>query len=435
MNRHLVRSATVLALFVSLMSLGKIHAKFRGSYDLTSSGKLVWLILFVALVALTGYAFGIPERPSLRTPLQTAIIAAFIPPLVVAVGQTMIGQFLLPRMVLSLSVITNAAVFWIAVKFSSFAATTDARKARVLLLCDDDELATIRSDVAIHTEIPCVIFGNFDPRHINHDVDVLEQIRNCDPTIVVYSVDQTAHALVSPVLRRLHAEGIRVRTTDDFYDAYLGKVPIRNLEETSLLFDVRELHHPSYHRISRLFDISVGVLGLIALTIAAPFVLIGNMLGNRGPLLYSQERIGRGGTVFRMHKFRTMEPSDGPTTWTTTADPRITPFGRMLRSTHIDEIPQVINILRGDLSVVGPRPEQPRYVDQLRTTIPFYDCRHLVSPGLTGWAQVNYPYGSDEVDAFEKLQFEFWYLRHQRLVLDVKIMARTIRHVLGFKGR
>lgn len=425
----------VFALATSLLALGKFHAVLRGRYDLSNSSKLPWLIVFVALVALTGYAFGIPERPSLRTPVQTAVVAAFIPPLVVAISQTIIGQFLLPRLVLSLSVITNAVVFWIAVKVSSFATTTDARKARVLVLCDDNELATIRSDVAIHTEIPCFIIGNFDWQQMNRDVEILEQIRNADPTVVVYSADLTTHAPISPVLRRLHAEGIRVRTTDDFYDAYLGKVPIRNLEETSLLFDVREIHHPSYHRISRLFDISVGVIGLIALILVIPFVLIGNMLGNRGPLLYSQERVGRGGMVFRMHKFRTMKPSDGPTTWTTSADPRITTFGRILRSTHIDEIPQVINIIRGELSVVGPRPEQPHYVEQLRTTIPFYDSRHLVSPGLTGWAQVNYPYGSDEVDAFEKLQFEFWYLRHQRLVLDVKIMARTIRHVLGFKGR
>jgi lipopolysaccharide/colanic/teichoic acid biosynthesis glycosyltransferase len=121
--------------------------------------------------------------------------------------------------------------------------------------------------------------------------------------------------------------------------------------------------------------------------------------------------------------------------WTVPDDPRITPFGGWLRRTHVDELPQAWNLLRGDLSLVGPRPEQPRYVDQLKDKVPFYDLRHLVRPGLTGWAQVKYDYGSSEADALEKLQYEFWYLRHQRVRLDLQIVARTLRHVLGRGGR
>jgi lipopolysaccharide/colanic/teichoic acid biosynthesis glycosyltransferase len=130
-----------------------------------------------------------------------------------------------------------------------------------------------------------------------------------------------------------------------------------------------------------------------------------------------------------------MRPGDGPTEWTTEDDPRITRFGRVLRVTHVDELPQVWNMIRGDLSIVGPRPEQPRYVDELTEKIPFYGLRHLVRPGLTGWAQVKYPYGADEIDAMEKLQYEFYYLRHQSLTLDLRIIGRTIRHVLGREGR
>ena len=128
-------------------------------------------------------------------------------------------------------------------------------------------------------------------------------------------------------------------------------------------------------------------------------------------------------------------PGGTSTDWTTTDDPRITRFGRLLRKTHLDELPQVFNILKGDLSLIGPRPEQPRYVEALSETIPFYGSRHLVRPGLTGWAQVNYPYGADEIDAYEKLQYDFWYLKHQRVLIDLKIIARTVRHVLGFRGR
>jgi lipopolysaccharide/colanic/teichoic acid biosynthesis glycosyltransferase len=120
--------------------------------------------------------------------------------------------------------------------------------------------------------------------------------------------------------------------------------------------------------------------------------------------------------------------------WTAVGDPRVTAFGRVLRASHLDELPQVVNILRGDLSVVGPRPEQTRYVIDLSRKLPFYGMRHLVRPGLTGWAQVKYGYAGDEDDALEKLQYEFFYLRHQGLRFDTQVMGRTIRSVLGGEG-
>jgi lipopolysaccharide/colanic/teichoic acid biosynthesis glycosyltransferase len=136
-----------------------------------------------------------------------------------------------------------------------------------------------------------------------------------------------------------------------------------------------------------------------------------------------------------MLKFRTMRSAAGETRWTEMGDPRVGPVGRWLRRTHLDELPQVLNILRGELSVVGPRPEQPAYVEELRQKIPFYDVRHLVHPGLTGWAQVKFDYGATVADALEKLQYEFFYLRHQSLTLDARIVARTLRSVLWHQGR
>jgi lipopolysaccharide/colanic/teichoic acid biosynthesis glycosyltransferase len=125
---------------------------------------------------------------------------------------------------------------------------------------------------------------------------------------------------------------------------------------------------------------------------------------------------------------------EGASTWTSRNDPRVTRFGSLLRRTHLDELPQAVNVLRGDLSIVGPRPEQPRYVAELVEKLPFYDMRHLVRPGVTGWAQVKYGYAGDERDALEKLQYEFWYLRYQSLALDARIVGRTIRSVLGGEG-
>jgi lipopolysaccharide/colanic/teichoic acid biosynthesis glycosyltransferase len=199
-----------------------------------------------------------------------------------------------------------------------------------------------------------------------------------------------------------------------------------------------------------MIDVVCGVAGLVPLALVTPFVLVGNLIGNRGPLLYRQVRVGRGGEPCEILKFRTMTPTvapaaatpagaDGPEAggaeWTTHDDPRVTSFGRVLRTTHLDELPQVVNIVRGELSVVGPRPEQPRYVTELSAKLPFYGMRHLVRPGLTGWAQVKYGYAGDERDALEKLQYEFFYLRHQGLRFDLRVMGRTVRSVVGGEGR
>jgi lipopolysaccharide/colanic/teichoic acid biosynthesis glycosyltransferase len=167
-------------------------------------------------------------------------------------------------------------------------------------------------------------------------------------------------------------------------------------------------------------------------------VWIANRFGNRGPLFFRQERVGKGGKTFTLIKFRTMIPTAPGASfgaWTANDDPRVTRVGRILRASHLDELPQVVNILRGELSVVGPRPEQPHYVAELSDKLAFYGLRHLVRPGLTGWAQVKYGYAGSESDALEKLQYEFWYLHHQNLRTDTRILGRTIRSVLGSEGK
>jgi lipopolysaccharide/colanic/teichoic acid biosynthesis glycosyltransferase len=236
----------------------------------------------------------------------------------------------------------------------------------------------------------------------------------------------------------LHEAGIRIRSLSLFYEEWLGKLPLSELERASLFFDISELHGPRYVRVKRLLDVTFGLVGLVALIVAEPFVLLGNLLGNRGPLLYRQKRVGKNGATFEVLKFRTMREQGldelAETSWTQENDPRITPFGRLLRKTHIDELPQLWNVLFGDLSIVGPRPEQPHYVEELTQKLPFYGLRHLVRPGLTGWAQVKYGYAGDERDALEKLQYDFWYLRHQSLTLDVRVIGRTVRSVAGSQG-
>jgi len=266
---------------------------------------------------------------------------------------------------------------------------------------------------------------------------LIETAHKLRATVLVLS--RTAQSDDDVVLQAsiLHGEGVRIRTLSLFYEQWLGKLPIGELERISLLFDIGELHGTRYARVKRLLDITLGVCGMIVLGIVIPIVIIGDLLANRGSLFYRQPRTGRNGTAFQILKFRTMRvcPFEEVENWTAEHDVRVTPFGNFLRRTHLDELPQMVNILRGDLSVVGPRPEQPHVVAELADKIPFYQLRHLVRPGLTGWAQVKYQYAGSEAETLEKLQYEFFYLRRQSLGLDFRILGRTARSVVGRQGR
>jgi lipopolysaccharide/colanic/teichoic acid biosynthesis glycosyltransferase len=260
-------------------------------------------------------------------------------------------------------------------------------------------------------------------------------VEDSDATVVVLDrVAQLDRSIVEQTAV-MHGRGVRVRTLSLFYEEWLAKLPISELERVSLMFDIGEIHRVRYGRVKRVLDIGLGLVGSCVVVMIVPFVAIGNALGNRGPLLFRQERVGKNGVPITIIKFRTMREGGADSDWTVERDPRVTPFGNILRRTHLDELPQMVNILRGDLSVVGPRPEQPRYVAELTEKLPFYPLRHLVRPGLTGWAQVKYGYASTDADALEKLQYEFYYLRHQKFSFDLRVMARTVRTVIGGKGR
>jgi lipopolysaccharide/colanic/teichoic acid biosynthesis glycosyltransferase len=265
---------------------------------------------------------------------------------------------------------------------------------------------------------------------------LIESVQAGDATVVVLDRDAQLSQSIIDQVATLHERGVRVRTLSLFYEEWLGKLPVSELERVSLMFDIGELHRVRYSRAKRVIDMGLALVGVLALIVVVPFVVLGNLVANRGSLLFRQLRVGRNGETFTIYKFRSMTGSDSSMgEWTDEDDPRITPFGRFLRRSHIDELPQVVNILKGDLAFVGPRPEQPHYVEQLENKLPFYRLRHLVRPGLTGWAQVKYGYAGNETDALEKLQYEFYYLRRQSLAFDLRVMVRTMRSVLRRDGR
>lgn len=217
------------------------------------------------------------------------------------------------------------------------------------------------------------------------------------------------------------------------------KLPVRFISEKWLLEcrGFNRLGSRIYNRIKRLSDVLVASIVLLlflplGLVIAA---VIG--LTSRGPVLFRQERVGRNSRPFKLIKFRTMkrESGDGPPRWTRPNDPRITAVGSFLRRTRLDEVPQLWNVLRGQMSLIGPRPEQPYFVEQIKPRIPYYSLRFTVKPGITGWAQVHCRYGASFQDALEKLQYELYYVKNMSLFLDAQIILKTVRTVLLGMGR
>lgn len=187
----------------------------------------------------------------------------------------------------------------------------------------------------------------------------------------------------------------------------------------------------------RLIDLLIATIGLVVGLVVVPIIVLGNLFGNRGPLFYVQERVGKNGEVFRMIKYRTMvkNAEANGALWATKNDSRVTPFGKFLRNTRLDEFPQFLNILKGDMSLIGPRPERPHFVRELSQVLPFYETRHIIKPGLTGWAQVKTRYGSSIDDSLLKLQYDLYYIKHRSFFLDVNIMVKTLSTVIFFRGQ
>lgn len=222
--------------------------------------------------------------------------------------------------------------------------------------------------------------------------------------------------------------GCRVTDETTFYETTYGDVPVSHITPNWFLAADLKGQCQEHAVFKRMLDFVAAGLGLI---LTAPLFLVIALiiwLRDRGPAFYCQTRVGQSGQHFTVYKFRTMHrdaEADG-SAWALPDDPRVTPFGRILRKTHLDELPQLWNIVKGEMSLVGPRPERPEFVAPLSSLIPFYDERHLLKPGLTGWAQINYPYGSTIADARSKLQLDLYYLKHTSLELDLIILLRTL---------
>ncbi|MBI3949945.1 MAG: sugar transferase [Acidobacteria bacterium] len=272
--------------------------------------------------------------------------------------------------------------------------------------------------------------------------DLLRLVRELHPDQIIVAITewQPAHDELFQAVLDCREMGISVTTMTNLFERLTGRVPVEYAGRD--LCVVLPLAEPATHRfyltLRRVVDILISSLGCIFLAAIIPFVWLANRVSSPGPLFYRQERIGRSGHPFVLFKFRSMivdaEKYTGAV-WAKEADHRVTPMGHILRKTRLDELPQVWNILRGEMSLIGPRPERPEFVARLAHELPFYRMRHAVRPGLTGWAQVKYRYGASVNDALIKLQYDLYYIKYQGPYIDLLILLKTIQVVLGFKGR
>jgi lipopolysaccharide/colanic/teichoic acid biosynthesis glycosyltransferase len=437
-----VKWLTPLVTVAVVLGAEVVHARFVAPkpYPVFQEPRFGWVVVLTALILVASYAAGVTEQGiSLGSRALRALGSVGAAIVILSLAQATGSQPLLPRFVLFVAVLTLPPLQALLSAAGERSRIQQGEQERVVAVIGADEEARLVSDLGGALERPAVLRASVRAKSAqptdDDDLPLVSLVREHAATLLVLDREAQSFDDIVAQAAELHRRGTRIRTLSLFYDEWLGKLPISELERIALLFDINEIHRPVYARLKRSIDVALSSVGLLLLVIVVPFVLLADAVGNRGSLFYRQPRVGKDGELFTILKFRTMRPGDAPTEWTATDDPRLTRVGKAMRRLHIDELPQVWNVLRRDLSIVGPRPEQPHYVEELAKQIPFYDTRHLVRPGITGWAQVKYDYGASELDAMEKLQYEFYYLRHQSLALDLRIMGRTLRSIVGLRGR
>ncbi len=258
-----------------------------------------------------------------------------------------------------------------------------------------------------------------------------------DISRIIVALEDRRGMLPTRELVTLRVQGVRVDDASSALSALTGRVSLRAVKPSWFVFS------DGFHRskwndlVKRVLDLAFGVIGFVVSIPIMILVAVAVRLDSRGPIIYRQSRVGRMGKFFDVLKFRSMEvdaEKANGAQWASENDPRITRIGRFLRKYRLDELPQFVNVIRGEMSFVGPRPERPCFVEELRKTIPYYDERHSVRPGLTGWAQVQYAYGSSIEDAFNKLEYDLFYLKNMSLTFDLAIIFGTVRIVAGGRG-
>jgi len=321
-----------------------------------------------------------------------------------------------------------------------------------ILVCDKEQLKELVSDLEYadphYKIIGFVNSDGEDSSKIKHGyiknikpTDLENFVRKNSISEIVIASQKTEGITVALYNQLIHLleNGFIIREYTQVYEAITQRIPVQYVSRDFYRYFPfsRSNQNHLYLLATRIAEILFSLIGLSFGLLFFPLIFIGNLIGNRGPLFYTQERVGKNGKVFKIYKYRTMvkNAEANGAVFTTANDARITPFGKFLRKTRLDEFPQFINILNGDMAIIGPRPERPVFVNEIAEVMPFYETRHVIKPGLTGWAQVNYAYGDSIDDSLVKLQYDLYYIKHRSIFLDINIIIKTFSTVLFYRGQ
>ena len=299
----------------------------------------------------------------------------------------------------------------------------------VYLFSFNNELSELEQRIQEHSYLGFRVLG-----HLNEASLMSAELSKNSGIILPDNIG--ASTSVSTKLYQLRTLGVNFYNHADFYEQLLRRIYLSQINEIWFLENINYQEKRFYNLVKRLLDIILSLIGFIFFVVTFPIVALFIKLSSSGPIFFVQERVGKKGETFKVYKYRSMQagPLNPENTWTSINDPRITKFGKFLRLSKIDEWPQFTNLLLGHMSLVGPRPEQPHIVEELKKKIPFYDERHLVKPGLTGWAQLNIYAGNLEESKL-KLQYDLYYIKHRSFLFDLEIILKTIYYIFTWQGR
>ena len=277
------------------------------------------------------------------------------------------------------------------------------------------------------------------PRVIGNRNDLDELLSTHRVKSLILAINHDIDAELLQCLMGCLERGVEIIPMSDLYEQLTGHVPVEHVQAN--WYVAMPLQHPGSGTlgptVKRILDFVFSSLGMLLLGVILPFIALAIYIDSPGPIFYTQPRVGKGGRLFKIYKLRTMIPDaeKGTAVWAQKKDKRVTRVGRILRKLHIDEFPQFLNVFNGDMSVVGPRPERPEFVDRLEEEIPFYRVRHAVKPGMAGWGLVRQGYAATKGDQLVKLQYDLYYIKHQSTWLDIVVLTRSVLRAMAFRGR
>jgi len=381
---------------------------------------LFWLIIF--------YIFGFYDLNLLRTPFLFYVRAAS--GLLLSLGIGIIFFYLIPFFGITpkTNLLLNVLIFgflffgWRKLFYSLFSSYFLNRVAIVGSNPQSEELA---KEIISQPYLGYKLVAFLSPEE-----NLLSKIQEYNIETLIIAANLESNPRITKNLYRCLPSRVNFMDLARAYEIISEKIPVSFVSQTWFLENLKEREKGFYEKIKRIIDV---ILASIILLLTSPlwsFITLAIKLNDRGPIFYSQERIGKDEKPFLLTKFRSMrkdaEKETGPV-WAEKEDPRITKVGKFLRRTHLDEIPQMLNILKGDISLVGPRPERPEFVSQLEKEVPHYRLRYIIKPGFTGWAQIKFRYGRSIIDSFEKFQYDLYYLKNRSLILDLRILLKTFQ--------